>query len=143
MPAKEQKVLFRQALEVHQQASDESSLRTALSLYDEAAAAASLTFPIAFNSAAVCLAVSQVVVSKPEAHGFREDAARRLDEALTLLPRNLEALVARAAVEDAFARESSDVVSTLSHRTAASKFLEQGAVAEPSDEGVRLLLVVR
>lgn len=143
MPAKEQDSFFRLALTLHQQSSDETSLREALNSYKKARNAAPQTFPIAFNIAAVCLDLSQSITSEPEAHSFRKAAADSLEEALALLPANLEALIARAAVEDAFARNASDAATVLSHRANASRYLKLGAAADPADPGVRILLAVR
>lgn len=143
MAAKQQDALFRRALSLHQTGSPTSSLRQALSLYTEAIALGSPTLPLQFNSAAVCFSLSALSSSPAEAASFHTAAAGHLDAALGLAPTNLEALVARAAVEDAQARAKANPGEIRGHRDAACAFLRGGIQAEPGDAQVRILLAVR
>lgn len=143
MTAKQQDALFRRALSLHQSGAPASSLRQALSLYVEAIALGTATLPLHFNSASVCLSLSALPCSPAEAASFRAAAAEHLDAALALAPRNLEALLARAAIEDAQARAKHDAREVLAHRHAACVFLRIGVQAEPGDAQVRVLLAVR
>lgn len=139
--AKQQDALFRQALSLHESATSTQSFQRALSLYAQASEAANQTFPIAFNTAAVCQSLADLLPH--QATFYHNAAASYLQQALNLLPHNLEALTAAAAIEDARARASSSQLQTQTHREQAVQFLKRGRDAEFSDPGIRTLLAVR
>lgn len=140
MTAKQQQAIFSQAFSRHQGAKTPEEFLQALELYRQAASKGSHTFPLHFNMASVYLSLSQMATQQ-ESTSLRQKAADHLDAALTLLPNNLEALVARAAVEDAFAR-ACQPQEILAFRERASTFLRRGADAESKDASVRILLAV-
>lgn len=74
MSAEEQQALYRAATALHEESSDEASLRKALDFYKKARDAASQTFPIAFRIGIVSHSLLHFISSETEAFNFRKSA---------------------------------------------------------------------
>eukprot|EP00177_Eucheuma_denticulatum_P001601 GFKZ01002864.1.p2 GENE.GFKZ01002864.1~~GFKZ01002864.1.p2 ORF type:complete len:169 (+),score=19.63 GFKZ01002864.1:265-771(+) len=139
--SKQRDALFRRAFALHESPPSIPTLQQALALYEQASATSNPTFPLLFNTAAICHTLSDLDPSQSST--YLSAAANHIQNALSLVPNNLEALTAAAAIHDSLARHASTPAVAHSHRAHAVHFLKIGRDAEPTDPSVRILLAVR
>lgn len=133
--------LFARALALHDD-SRPDLLRQALAEYDKAASSASVTLPIAFNSASVCSALADADTDPPGRDAWLDMALSHLQNALRIAPSNVEAMLAMATVREQQARGAS-LAQRVELLVAAKEANEMAAQTAPRDAKARVCIAVR